>query len=113
MPVLTSPDHPVIDLTGEEDDNSNAIPTVSELLTELDELMPALRFPQYEDCLLAAGFRHVYRFTNTPAIRTALDNLGIPIGVVEEMIDQADMMMRRAAKSDSTVKSEDGARYKF
>ena len=48
--VQSAPDHPVINLTGEADDDLDiTYPAVSKLFAELDLLMPALRFPRYED----------------------------------------------------------------
>ena len=44
--VQSAPDHPVINLTGEADDDLDiTYPAVSKLFAELDLLMPALRFP--------------------------------------------------------------------
>jgi hypothetical protein len=107
-PIQPAPNHPIIDLTGEVEYDPDIIyPSVNELIAELDELMPVLRFPQYEDRLLTAGFRYVHLIANTPTVRAMLSNLGIPVGIVEEIVDRAGRMMRRAAKSKSPVKHED------
>lgn len=111
-PAQPTPDRVVIDLTG-EDDPDIVYPSISELLAELDETMPALRISQYEDRLFTAGFRHVHQIIDTPAVHAMLENLGIPIGVVEEIIDRASRMTRRAAKSKSTMKCEDDSHGGF
>lgn len=82
-------------------------PTISELLTELDESMPALGVTRYEGQLLTAGFAYVHQLMDTPAVRATLSNLEIPIGIMEEIIERAGRMTRRAAKKPVTVKSED------
>jgi hypothetical protein len=101
---------PVIDLTEETEDDSNiAYPSIGELLNELDEVLPVLEVLQYEDRLLTAGFNNVHQIVDTPAVHTVLENLGVPAGAVEEIIDRAARMTRRTAKSKSTAKSEDSA----
>ena len=106
--VQPAPNHPIINLTGEVENDPDIIyPSVSELIAELDELVLVLRFPQYEDRFLTAGFRYIHLIANTPVVRATLSNLGIPIGIVEEIVDRAGRMMRRVAKSKSPVKNED------
>lgn len=101
---------PVIDLTGETESNI-VYPTVSELLAELDESMPALSFTRYEEQLLAAGFRHVHQLVDSPTVRTTLADLGVPVGIVDEIIERAQRMTRRAVKSKSTIKDEDDTNH--
>jgi len=103
---------PVIDLTDEADDLDTAYPTISELLAELDESMSALGFAQYEERLLAAGFGYVHQLADTPTTRAALESLQVPVGIVEEIIDRAARMTRRAAKSKHVIKNEDGTDHK-
>ena len=98
---------PVIDLTGEAEEFDIIHPTISELLAELDESMPALGFTRYEGLLLAAGFSYVHQIVDTPTIRTTLRNLEVPIGVADEVIERAWRMMRRASKSTFVIKNED------
>ena len=101
---------PVIDLTGETESNI-IYPTVSELLAELDESMPALSFTRYEEQLLAAGFRHVHQLVDSPTARTTLADLGVLVGIVDEIIERAQRMTRRAVKSKSTIKDEDDTNH--
>ena len=112
-PTIAPTIAPIIDLIDEAEETDITYPTVSELLAELDESMPALGFAQYEDRLLATGFAYVHQLMDTPTIRTALDDLQIPVGVVEEIINRANRMVRRATKSKYIVKSENDADSKF
>ena len=108
VPVQPVLNHPVIDLTGEADDDLEiTYPTISEYFAELDVLMPVLRFPQYEDRLFTTGFRYVHQITDTPAIRATLANLWVPITLVEEIVEHAGRMTRRAMKSRLISKNED------
>ena len=101
----------VIDLTGETEEPDSVYPMVSELLAELDESMPALGLARYEEQLLAVGFTYVHQLVDSPAVRTTLLNLEFPIAIVEEIIERAQRMTRRAAKLKSVIKDEENANH--
>jgi hypothetical protein len=105
-PAHPAPTH--INLTSEtENDPIGTYPSITKLLTELDKSMPALRFLQYEEVLLAAGFGYVHQVRDTPAVCSTLKSLGVPISIMEEIIEPMSRMTRRASKLKSTIKSED------
>ena len=102
---------PVIDLTSEAEEPGAIYPTISELLAEVDESMPALGVTRYEGRLLAAGFEYVHQLMDTPTVRTTLGDLEIPAGLVEELIEYAGRMTRRAAKKPAAVKNEGDVKH--
>jgi hypothetical protein len=101
----TSPPQPIIDLTNDHD--ATIYPTIGELLGELDEIMPSLGFPRYEERLTSAGFTHAHQVADTPGVRQTFDRLGIPVGIRQEIFEHAARMTRRAEKSKQVTKTED------
>ena len=69
--------------------------------------MSTLRFPQYEERLLAAGFGYTHQIRDTPVVHSVLEGLGVPIGVMEEIIERAHRMTHRASKSKQVVKDDE------
>ena len=109
MDLPSSPrPRPIIDLTNDTDHPSTMIyPTIGELLSELDETMPSLGLPRYEERLLDAGFGYVQQITDTLDIRESFDQLAIPDGIRLEIFEHAARMTRRAEKSKQIVKTEE------
>ena len=69
--------------------------------------MSALGFPQYEEWLLAAGFGYTHQIRDTPMVCSVLEGLGVPVGVMEEIIKRAHRMTCRASKSRQVVKDDE------
>ena len=101
---------PVINLTNEAEDPNIAYPTVSELLAELDELMPVLDFAHFEDQLLAARFGYIHQLVDSPSVCLTLANLQVPAGIVEEIIECTQRMTWRMVKSKPPIKDEDNTK---
>jgi hypothetical protein len=104
--ALASPHpQPIIDLTNDHD--ATIYPTIGELLSELNDTMPGLSFPRYEERLASAGFGYVHQVLDTPDVRQTFDQLAIPVGIRQEIFEHAARMTRRAEKSKEVTKTED------
>ena len=66
-----------------------------------------LRFPQYKELRLAAGFGYTHQIRDTPTVHSVLEGLGAPAGTIEEIIERACGMTCRASKSKPMVKDEE------
>ena len=68
--------------------------------------MPSLGFARYEETLLNAGFGCVDQVTDTPDVQQSFNQLTIPVGIRQEIIERAVRMTRRAGKSKQIIKTE-------
>lgn len=95
---------PIIDLTNDDDRSDTAIyPTIGELLSELDEAMPSLGFTRYEERLSNAGFNYVHQIADTPDVQQTFDQLGIPVGIRQEIFKCAARMTHEMRKPRTEI----------
>ena len=106
MPThMSAPPTDVIDLTDlpSSDENEIVYPVIQEVLVSLDNDFPGVRYMQYHQRMLNAGFSRAGQLRDNRRIRTLLQNLSIPPLVLTQIFSRARHFQRRSEKQPADV----------
>lgn len=93
----------IIDLTNSDSDDEDLddvqYPSIHKMLDELDSEFPLLDLARYELGLAENGFFYVNQLVGEEVRHQLQNGLGIPVGVVNQLLSRTTRVMRRTEKS--------------